>query len=409
MDRIKLILIYVSVGLSFGLVRGQQIGNYIGNGSFEQFSNCSNNNLNDAKYWTGVDSIYAGCCIMATCNGNVPNGFNMIYQLPRTGHVMASTSLFIDCPIPPWHCRGYFRNRLLARLDSGIAYCVKFYVNIANMSPVGNDGMGIYFGDSSLDTITQEFIPLTYLNPQVKCPSGVPIVDTLGWTLVSGTFTASGTEKYAIIGVFAADQNVMLAPINTTLNTFDWTDGVVDDVSCIPVNLPAYAGPNKLIYVGDSTFIGRQPDFATDSGCIWYKLPNMTVPIDTISGLWVKPTVTSTYVVRQELDCSPLKWDTVVVTINTNLVSLDKLHELLADISLFPNPTSGNLKVSHSGSTDLDITSYVVINSLGQTVRDEFVHAIPVDINTSDLGPGLYEIQFRSRYGILTKKFVRTD
>jgi hypothetical protein len=411
MDRIKLILIYVSVSLSFGLVRGQQVGNYVNNGSFESVYTCTQTNLSlkNIIYWNSLDSInntfggvYTSTCQIGGASTVPLNAYS--YQFPRTGgaHVLGEF-FYPNIGVE----RGYFKNRLVTKLSSGKTYCAKMYVNRVERCMYSIDAIGMYFGGNELDTISKPNKPLPFLTPQIQ--TSTVILDTINWVAISGTFVATGNEKYLLVGCFKSNSAVNFSITNTNTVWAGWAGYNVDDISCIEINLPAYAGANQLIYLGDSAFIGRQPDFATDSGCIWYKLPNMTTAIDTISGLWVKPTVTSTYVVRQELDCSPLKWDTVVVTINTNLVSLDKLHELSADISLFPNPTSGNLKVSYSGSTDLDITSYVVLNSLGQTVRDEYVHDIPVDIQTSDLGPGLYEIQFRSRFGILTKKFVKTN
>ena len=137
----------------------------------------------------------------------------------------------------------------------------------------------------------------------------------------------------------------------------------------------------------------------------------MTTALDTISGLWVKPSVTSTYVVRQELDCSSVKWDTVVVTINHNLVGLDNLQSISDNISLFPNPTSGNLSVSFSGSVPTDITSYSIIDNLGQVIREEEIDLKKSSfiVSTSDLVNGLYQIHFKTQFGIVTKKFVKLN
>lgn len=364
--------------------------------------------------WNAIDSLGATGTPFSYCNNLVPNQFNTVYQLPRTGNTFIGGTFY--WPTPSSDFRIYLKNRLKDKLKAGKVYCAKFYVNIMNMSSCGNDGFGMYFGDNSVNTITNTTAPLSYLNPQVKCQTGVPIKDTLGWTLVSGTFTATGNEKFAIIGVFPQSSMIDTVMVNDTVVQpfFIFTDACIDDVSCIELDLPAYTGPDKFIYAGDSVYIGRQPDYIIDTGCVWYRLPNTITALDTASGIWVKPTTTSTYVVRQQLDCSPIKWDTVVVSfkipVDTNDVGLDKLNWLSDNTTLFPNPTSGNLNISLPSSVSADFNTFSITNNLGQIVRQEDVafSTNSADIGTSDLAPGLYQLHFTTKYGALTKKFVKT-
>lgn len=349
MDKLKIFFIYFFLGLSYFFVHGQQIGNYVANGSFESVYTCTSQLSSlKLKNWSCIDSSKICADMMHTCWGNVPvNGVG--YQYPKHGGAYMRLTLW--CPFcgPPF-TRSNLKNRLKQNLIAGITYCVRMYVTVQDMCPNAIDGFGFYFGDNSIDTIIYNArLPLTFLTPQVSNPVGNIILDSMNWVPITGTFTANGTEKYLIISNFKSD-----IATNTVLTGYmpanGWAEYFVDAVSCIEVNLPAYAGPDKLIYPGDSVYIGREKDYAIDPGCIWYKLPNMATAIDTISGLWVKPSVTSTYVVRQELDCSSVKWDTVVVIINNNLVGLGKLQSIADNISLFPNPTSGNLSISFSGS-----------------------------------------------------------
>lgn len=401
MNRLQIIFLFIAFSL---FAHGQKIANYVANGSFEVMTDCNMPYFfYKVKNWNSIDSLGLSAQPFSYCNGRVPNQYNTIYQLPRTGKTFVGSVFF--CPSPAIGLtRTYIKNRLHEKLQTGVTYCVKFYVNIMGMSSHGNDGFGIYFGDSSIDTITQFQHALPYLTPQIKCPNGTPITDTLGWTGVTGTFVATGNEKYAIIGVFAPDNMVTTASTNSTSSLF-YTDSGVDDVSCIEMNLPAYAGPDKSCILGDSVFIGREPDFAIDTGCVWYKLPNMTTAIDTISGLWVKPTTTSTYVVRQELDCSPLKWDTVIVFIDA--VGLKDLQWYSDNIKLFPNPTETDLTVTFGNQADISKIS--IINCLGQTIREEDlrIQKAEFSVSTSDLDKGIYLIQFKTSAGTVTKQFVK--
>src|SRR5262249_18836598 len=123
------------------------------------------------------------------------------FQWPKSGYSYFISTLYLKSNASSIN-RGYPRNRLKQNLEIGKTYCVKFYCNITNQSTYGVDGLGAYFGDSNTDTITQCDKPITYLTPQVKNPNGNIITDTLNWVLITGTFTANGTEKYLILGNF---------------------------------------------------------------------------------------------------------------------------------------------------------------------------------------------------------------
>jgi len=403
MDKLKIIFLYFSFGLLPVITYGQQIANYISNGSFEDSYNCSSTSIQTIKFWS--DSTCQASARFSYCNGFVPNQFNTEYQIPRTGNTFIGSTFYYTFN----STRAYLKNRLKTNLQSGKTYCVKFYVNMMNTSTYGNDGFGIYFGNSSLDTITTCISARNYLTPQVKCPNGVPITDTLGWTPITGTFVANGTEKYAMIGIFKPNGMVDTVLINPTYGPSCFADACIDDVSCIPVDLLAYAGPDQFCIPGDSVFIGRQPDFATDSGCVWYKLPNMVTSIDTVSGLWVKPVVTTTYVVRQQLECSALKWDTVVVF--QGLVGLKELKWYADNIKLFPNPSTDRLYISFPKGMDLDVGKTIVLNNLGQIIREENLEIKngTTVIETSNFDPGSYQIHFEIKAGTVTKQFVKLN
>jgi hypothetical protein len=369
----------------------QSIGNYVNNGSFEDLYACQlPNYLTKAKYWRSIDSTTSSPGIFSTCSGlaNAPiNSYT--YQWPKTGDTYGLCGFF--CPTCSTK-RIYFRNRLKQNLQSGKTYCVKFYVNISNNSTCGIDGFGAYFGDNSIDTITKTSIPLTYLNPQIKNPDNNIIADTLNWTLITGTFVANGHEKHLIIGNFKSDVATNTLLINPSNLPTVGTDVGIDDVSCIELDLPAYAGPDRSIIPGDSVFIGRDLDFAIDPGCVWYRLPDMT-PLDTISGLWVKPTVTTTYVVKQVLDCSAEKWDTVVVYMD--LVGLFDLEAAEKAIRLFPNPARDHLELEISNALFAEAFRTIrIYDQLGQIIREEELeNRSKVRLATGDLAEGLYVIQ----------------
>ena len=378
-----------------------QVANYISNGSFEEVIDCKQltfqPHLSRAKFWLSIDSLSNGGRFVSYCNSDVPINGNT-FQFPKTGNAYVICTWYYN------NLRGYSKNRLKKNLIAGKTYCVKFYVNITNKSPYGMDGFGAYFGDGSIDTIKKCTVPLNYVNPQVKNPLGNVITDTLNWVPITGTFTANGTEKYMLLGNFLADNAVTTASIGGPYYPQLWTDVCIDDVSCIEADAPAYAGPDKYVLAGDSVYIGRERDFAVDPYCVWYQLPNAT-SIDTTSGIWVKPTQTTTYVVQQNLECGSLKWDTVVVRVGyTGNVELEMLNDKL---KIYPTPANEMLNVvftsvssgqSAVGSEQLEGFVFEIINSLGQVIREEelqFKEGKAI-IDTKDLESGVYVMTLKS-------------
>ena len=220
-----------------------QIANYINNGSFEDKINC---NLPvygfKAKYWRGLDSLNTGIIYASTCYSNVPYG-GFDFQYPRSGNSYFS---FTPLCVPPAcssnNNRAYIKNRLKGLLVNGKTYCVKLYVNITNNSTYGVSNIDLFFGDYNIDTITKAVTPITYIIPQVQNPTGNIITDTLNWIPITGTFVANGTEKYCVIGNFKSDAATTKTLVNPTNLPAVACDILIDDVSCIPIDLPAYAG-----------------------------------------------------------------------------------------------------------------------------------------------------------------------
>ncbi|MBL7930804.1 MAG: T9SS type A sorting domain-containing protein [Bacteroidia bacterium] len=393
---LQIVILLFSVLLS----RGQSnIGNYVSNGSFEALnSNSVSSYYNVVGYWSSLDTNkYA--YYLATLSPPIANApYAAGFQYPRSGrNYIMSTLYCTNCFL---NTRGYPRNRLKESLKAGKAYCVKFYVVLSNGSNVGIDAIGAYFGDSTLDTISRCTFPITYLNPQITNPSGSLITDTLRWIPVTGTFVASGLEKYMLIGNFKSNSGT-----NTNVNPQPVNAGAeycIDDVSVIEVNLPAYAGRDTTISPGTPVFLGREPDFAIDSGCTWYQWPNMNTPIYDKAGLWVNPVVTTTYIVKQILDCSPEKWDTVVVTVDPT-VGYSLFDYAQSDIRVFPNPANGFIEFRSGTDLSQVFDRIAIYDDLGRLIRED---GFKMKIKTEDLSEGIYSLQLSGASGTISKRVV---
>jgi len=265
--------------------------------------------------------------------------------------------------------------------------------------------MDAYFGGDELDTITKAHLPLSYLSPQISNPSFNYLTDTVGWTAITGTFTAQGGEKYMLIGNLRSNNatNSVVSNPTTAAQGYSGTAVGLDDVSCIDIELPAYAGPDTYVVLGGSVFIGRPRDVGIDDACTWYKLPNAATSIDTAAGIWVSPTATSTYMVVQDI-CGNIKRDTVVVSLSG--VGISEMEAIQNDIRLFPNPATDVIQLHYTLDIEEPFSEIAFYNNLGQLVYEATVAfknkkaTIPI----SNLDNGLYSLELKNASGQCIKK-----
>ena len=125
-----------------------------------------------------------------------------------------------------------------------------------------------------------------------------------------------------------------------------------------------------------------------------------STPIDSGGGVWVHPTVTTTYVLKQVL-CGVTKYDTVTVFVIP--VSVGNVQSAVGSLRVYPNPATQNLTIQNASGCDVlfyDITGRVVSRST--VVSDKAV------INIGQLPKGIYILQAVDNLtgeGI-TRKFV---
>jgi hypothetical protein len=134
----------------------------------------------------------------------------------------------------------------------------------------------------------------------------------------------------------------------------------------------------------------------------------MTTAFDTVAGLWVKPIVPTTYVVRQEI-CGVVKWDTVVIYMNP--VGLDeKLNAQNEELRIYPQPAKESLEVRIKNEELFkEFRSIAIYNNLGQLIRKQqvsFERSIFL-LNTSDLVDGMYSFSLENKSAAtLSRRFV---
>lgn len=193
------------------------------------------------------------------------------WQLPHSGSKMVAifAAMLDGCS------REYLQIELYNPLILDSTYCVSFFVSLSNRSQACTDCMGIYFSEN-------EFLNLTDhcefgVFPQIANPYGVLLDDTLGWTEISGIYTAVGDERYLTIGNLLGDEDCMIEPVNGNDPTMDIAYYFIDDVNVTPCpvitsndnfnnrdNLSVYPVPARetLSVLGNETGILRIYDIA---------------------------------------------------------------------------------------------------------------------------------------------------
>lgn len=254
------------------------------------------------KPTTGGTSLFRTCANLP--NNSVPYNIKG-YQYPRTGDNYAGGI---------WAGAGggrqYLSVSLSANLQTGKTYCVRFYVSLADKSKYTLSSIQLCFSADTLTNSNPTVISNLFNHiPQLSNEWDNLITDTLNWTLLEWQYLAQGNERFITIGNFKPDSlsNLVLINNNATGGIYHY----IDDVSVIDSSTPAYAGNDTLIALGDSVFIGRQPEIGLNDACVWYA---NGVPVDTVAGMWVSPTVTTIYILEQTL-CGTQGYDTVVVTV----------------------------------------------------------------------------------------------
>ncbi|HRD51732.1 MAG TPA: hypothetical protein PKY96_03705, partial [Flavobacteriales bacterium] len=216
--------------------------NLVPNHSFEEYDTCRV--VNDVYYpdtgplgWfsaAGTPDHFMSCLPNATFNSAPYNAF--AFQYPQDGQCYAGVTTYRA--IPP-NIREYFMVQLVEPLVIGQQYYVSFYASV---------GWGGYPSNPLAWLYTSKMGMLFTMQPRqwvLNDPYPVPlnfahvytselITDTVGWTLVSGSFVADSAYQYIMMGNHFdnADTDTM----HIALQQFVALGYAVFDNVCVSVN-----------------------------------------------------------------------------------------------------------------------------------------------------------------------------
>jgi len=158
------------------------------------------------KYWT---SAYGSPDYFNACSNETHPNFGVPWNLhghteAHEGHAYASVGCYSD----QWaDSREFLFQELEGPLLAGKQYRLDFHVSLSDSFNFAISGMGALL--SVENTRLEQWQPENFFasSPQVLNPWENLLDDKEGWTLISGTFTAQGGEKYLSIGCFRSDSD----------------------------------------------------------------------------------------------------------------------------------------------------------------------------------------------------------
>ena len=201
--------------------------NLVPNGDFETHIAC-NGGINNIPPWinpSGGTPDYLNACYAGFGYGVPDNFFGN--QFAHSGDAYCGIILYYDGGASGLY-REYLEVPLTSTLTAGACYHFEMYINLTEVySRYTTTDVGVYLSDTLIANVPGNDA-LVYPAQIVNAAGNYP--DTIAWTLVSGNFTAQGTENYLLIGNFKDATNPDTVLYN---NNIFWEEAYVfvDDIS----------------------------------------------------------------------------------------------------------------------------------------------------------------------------------
>lgn len=350
--------------------------NLVPNPSFECGTDICDANEDASKYeiyacgWTcpntGTSDVLNTRIKDKTCFSSMPYRANNLSrfigsQLPRTGNRFAGIVSYLWM----FPYREYIQTKLKTALIPGEYYCAEMYVSSADFANFSCNNIGMYFADSETNVLTPNPEPLPFL-PQIVERN--IINDTVNWVRISGTFKATSSAKYLVIGNF--NTNAETTIVTKFLNGHNSAYYFIDDVSVehMPKKNLTYTGETEICQ-GKSTTLKALGDF---ENITWTTLADTLTILNIGDSLKVTPQVTTQYRVKVQ-NCNLSIKDTITVKVNPFLkVDLGKDTTICDGSSIDLNAgtffgtiyswqdesTSQYLKVNRAGKYSVTVTNH---------------------------------------------------
>ncbi len=237
--------------------------------------------------------------------------------------------------------REYIQCEFIDTLVNKENYLIEFYINVN--TDIGNfyvNNIGLLIGDTIIENPNLNpifsIVSLKYFNNEIIITPGNSFFK------YAGIYESHGAEKFMTFGVFDSTLNTNVICTNAPLPAAGGAYAVIDKFSVTPLDsipggLQVNAGQDYSICPGDTVFIGEK---ISNLPANWYLLDGTVVDTST-AGVYVSPTVTTTYVVTLAIN-GVYSTDTVTVTVGCAGVEETEKTKF----SIGPNPNNGAFKLT---------------------------------------------------------------
>ena len=380
--------------------------NLVPNPSFETCFNCPNYGVIGEQFTTNN---------VILPNWDNPGGGNPDYLVCLTPNLQAQNGnavVGIGTYVSPYmelqyhNAREYLQCELTDSLIFNKKYFVKFFTLtgvFSNNSPgnFASNNIGLHFSDTLLHTNNEYVIPLI---SHVKYFNNEIISDTSSWTEVISIYEANGGEKYMTVGNFYSDSEtdfLCLAPFWPAAGCAHmWFDNFsVIPLDSIPGGLQVNAGLDHDMCIGDTVFIGEK---ISNLPANWYLLDGTVVDTNT-AGVYVHPSVTTTYVVTMTIN-GVSSSDTV--TVNVGCLGIDEPEK--QKFTIYPVPNNGDFTLAGQIIKGQTITIKTMDGKVAYTMRVEENTELQTIHTSLESGAYFVLIEDESNHLLSRNKFIVT-
>lgn len=276
--------------------------NLVRNGSFEMSGNdCPSAFYPLVRVSNFFDNLIGGAVVLNECANDT-----LIFDL--NGRIYPA----LGVPINIWGIQGahtgngylfinfilygserrYIETRLESKLIHRLKYEGKYYVSAVEKYSLGQfriSALGMFLGKEAFvlsDTGVFYKDPGTvakFSPPQIENDLNTPLVDTVNWMQIKGSFEAKGDEQFLSLGCFNYAKNTKFFDVYDNKSFFFNAPYYVDDVSLIPQNtfhhydsslcyptiLSAASGSNGFVWFDGDTI--HETRTFSDTGVYWVK------------------------------------------------------------------------------------------------------------------------------------------
>jgi hypothetical protein len=415
---------FVTLGISIFLITLAQAQNLVPNPSFETYTGCPGGNSAISNGFVPNWNRPPGSIITpdlftpCTSSGTSCLDFNTANNCVGSSAAFHGTSY---AGILWYYTAGgglkeYIQAQLTAFCTGGTVYRASYRAKLGNLCRYGSNRLGLYISAAAVNQAGNAPIIVT---PTVERPGQV--LDKVNWTLVSGTFTALGTERFITIGNFNTDASTSVFDFGANSATclfassaaYYMIDSVIVQAAVIlPVEVARFDG--KARSEGDLLSWEVLP--ATPLSELWLEHGTDGEHFAPIAS-WRNPSATE--LKSQFLYADPvagpnyyrLGWADYDGEFSVSeVVQIQHGGFDFMQLALSPNPSDARATVEFAMPEGQSVYAWKLTTASGAVVQADAGEATigrtQFEIATSELAAGIYLLQVRcgSHFGL--KRFV---